>query len=109
MVADRQRIGIKTSDIRDKKVRTECMTQEEIINKTEEATLARAEVEANFKKSLCTACFTRMILIIGQGIVLSSLNLKRRWLKSKSSLQHQAHLKRSITHPTGTNLQNHHP
>jgi hypothetical protein len=83
------------------------MTQENIISKIEEATPARAE--ANFKKSHCTACFTRKILIIRLGIVLSSSNLKRRWLKSKTSLRHQAQLKRSITHPTGINLCNHHP
>jgi hypothetical protein len=68
------------------------MTQEKIINKIEEATPAKAE--ADFKKNLCTACFTRKIPIIGQGIILSSSNLKRRWLKSKTSLRHQAQLKR---------------
>jgi hypothetical protein len=41
MAADRLRIGIKTSDIRDKKVRTKCMTQEKIINKIEEAQLGQ--------------------------------------------------------------------
>jgi hypothetical protein len=61
------------------------MAQEKIISKIEEATLDGAEVEADFKKSLCTTCFTRKILIIGQGIVLSSSNI-RRWLKSKTSL-----------------------
>jgi hypothetical protein len=90
MATDRQKIGIKTSDLRDKKARTECMTQEKIISKTTEATPAEAEAGANFKKSLCTTCFMRKILTIGQGIVLSSLNLKRRWLKSKTSLRHQA-------------------
>jgi hypothetical protein len=62
------------------------MAQEKIISKIEEATLDGAEAEADFKKSLCTTCFTRKILIIGQGIVLSSSNLRRRWLKSKTSL-----------------------
>jgi hypothetical protein len=94
MATNRQRTGIKTSDLHDKKVTTEHTTQEKIISKIEEATLARVEAKANFKKSLCTACFTRKILIIGQGIVLFSLNLKRRWLKSKISLRHQAQLKR---------------
>jgi hypothetical protein len=108
MVADRQRTGKKTLDLRGKKARIECMTQEETISKIEEATPAEAEVEGGFKKSLCTACFTRKILIIGQEIVLSSSNLKRRWPKSKTSLRHQAQLKKSITHPTGTNLHNHH-
>jgi hypothetical protein len=62
------------------------MAQEKIISKIEEATLDGAEEEVDFKKSLCTTCFTRKILIIEQGIVLSSSNLKRRWLKSKTSL-----------------------
>jgi hypothetical protein len=109
MAMDRQRTRIKTSDLQDNKVRMECMTQEKIISKMEEATQARAEAEADFKKSLYTACFTRKILIIRQGLVLSSSNLKRRWLNSKTSLQHQAQLKRLITHPTGINLRNHHP
>jgi hypothetical protein len=72
MAVDRQRIGIKTSDIHDKKVRTKCMTQEKIISKIEEAIQTR--VEADFKKSLCTACFTRKILIIGEWVALSSSN-----------------------------------
>jgi hypothetical protein len=109
MVADRQRTGIKTSNLCDKKVRIECMTQEETISKIEEATPAEVEAEGSFKKSLCIACFMRKILIIRQEIVLSSSNLKRRWPKSKTSLWHQAQLKRPFTHPTGTNLHNHHP
>jgi hypothetical protein len=68
----------KNLDLRDKKARTECMTQEETISKIEEATLAGAEAEPDFKKILCTACFMRKILIIGREIVLSSLNLKKR-------------------------------
>jgi hypothetical protein len=74
MVVDRQRIGIKTSDLHEKKVRTKCMTQENIISKIEEAIQTRVEAEADFKKSLCTTCFTRKILIIGEGVVLSSSN-----------------------------------
>jgi hypothetical protein len=84
------------------------MTQEKILSKIDEATPAGAEAEVDFKKNLCRTCFTRKILIIKQGIVLSSSNQKR-YLKSKTSLQHQAQLKRSITHPIGTNLRNHHP
>jgi hypothetical protein len=108
-VADRQRFGIKILNLRDKKARAECLTQEETISKIEEATPAGVEAKTNFKKSLCTACFMRKILIIKQEIVPSSLNLKRRWPKSKTSLRHQAQLKRSITHPTGTNIHNHQP
>jgi hypothetical protein len=54
------------------------MTQEKIISKTEVATPTRAEVGAEIKKSLCIVCFMREILTIGQGIVLSSSNPKRR-------------------------------
>jgi hypothetical protein len=86
MAMDRERIGIKTSNLCDRKVRIERMTQEKIISKIEEATQAEAEVGANFKKSLFTTCFLRKILTIRQGTVLSSSNLKRRWLKSKTSL-----------------------
>jgi hypothetical protein len=54
------------------------MTQEKITNKTEVATLTEAEAGAEVKKSLCIICFMREILTIGEGIVLSSLNPKRR-------------------------------
>jgi hypothetical protein len=48
MAADRQRSGIKTSDLREKKVRIECRTQEMIISKIEEATLARGRGRGRF-------------------------------------------------------------
>jgi hypothetical protein len=54
------------------------MTQEKIISKTEVAAPTGVETGAEIKKSLCIVCFMSEILTIGQGIVLSSSNPKRR-------------------------------
>jgi hypothetical protein len=58
------------------------MTQEKIISKIEEATLVGAEAEADFKKTLCTACFMRKILTIRQGIVF--LESKKRMTQKQN-------------------------
>jgi hypothetical protein len=78
MEADLWRIGEKTSDLRSRKVREECTTQEKIISKIEVATPTGVEVRAKIKKSLCIVCFMREILTSGQVIVSSSSNPKRR-------------------------------
>jgi hypothetical protein len=67
----------KTSDLRGKNVR-ECTIQEKVINKTEVATPTGAEAGVEIKKIICIICFMREIPTIGQGIVLSSSNPKRR-------------------------------
>jgi hypothetical protein len=78
MEADLRRVGKKTLDLRGRKARVECMTQEKITSRTEVATLTEAEAGAEVKKSLCIICFMREILTIGEGIVMSSSNPKRR-------------------------------
>jgi hypothetical protein len=78
MEADLRRIGKKSSDLRDRKAGAECMTQEKIMSKTEVATPTGAEAGAEIMKTFCIICFMREILTIGQGIVLSSANPKRR-------------------------------
>jgi hypothetical protein len=77
------RTGRKTSDLHDRKLRAECMTQDKIISKTEVTTPIRAEAGAEINKSLCIVCFMREILTIKQRIVLSSLNPKEDDTKAK--------------------------
>jgi hypothetical protein len=78
MDMDLRKIGRKTSGLRSKKMKANTMTQEGTISKAEVLTPTEAGVGADIKTSLCTTGSMRRILSNGQGIVLSSLNPKRR-------------------------------
>jgi hypothetical protein len=89
MDVDLRKIGRKILGLRGKRTKIDPMNQEGTISKAEEVTPTGAEVGADIKTSLCTICFMRKTLTIGQGIVLSSSNQKRRWHKNQPNLRHQ--------------------
>jgi hypothetical protein len=90
MDVDLRKIGTKISGLQGKRTKVDPMTQEGTISKAEEVTSTGVEAGADIKTSHCTICFMRKTLTIGQGIVLSSSNPKKRWHKNQPNLQHQA-------------------
>jgi hypothetical protein len=90
MDVDLRKIGRTISGLRGKRTKVDPMTQGGTISKADEVAPIGAEARANIKASLCTICFMRKTLTSGQGIVLSSLNRKRRWHKNQPNLRHQA-------------------
>jgi hypothetical protein len=87
MDVDLRKIGRKIVGLRGKTMKVDLMNQEGTISKAEEVTPTGVEAGADIKTSICTVCFMRKTLTIGQGIVLSSSNPKRRWHKNQSNLR----------------------
>jgi hypothetical protein len=72
MDPDHDKTGRKFLDLRSQKAGIGTSTLKEITTTLEAATRVEDEARIKAKTGLCTACFTREIQTIRQGIVLSS-------------------------------------
>jgi hypothetical protein len=79
MDVDLRKIGRKNLGLHSKRMKVDPMNQEGPSEKQRRL----------LQQGLCTVCFMRKTLTIGQGIALSSSNLKRRWHKNQPNLRHQ--------------------